>query len=412
MSFRRSTDATNDDTAIRRRGTSTARDQKAGCAMKSLVDFKPLEQVELPDIGLLDSAGLIVVIGPNSSGKTRLLRDIEQRLAGEIHALVVAKSIDIRKPDYKQLMETLKTEGYISERREPDGRHLFRSHTTWIGYSQQLGDIDPNQAAQWFADYGKQLPKDQRRNQFLNLFGRILMTALFLDRRLTSLAPVNGFDRNAQAPQSDLHVLYYNDQAQEDLWAETVRVFSKAVWLDPTKPNLLRLLVVDGPSYPTDKSRRQPEAMDQHRDITVEGDGLKSYVATCIALLLGRRPACLLDEPELCLHPPQAYNLGRFIGENASSTDRATFVATHSSQVLRGVIQTAVDLQIVRLTRMGGVFRAHRVSPEALKAISKKPTLRTEMILDGVFAEAVVIVESDGDRTGYQTTWESLLHEF
>src|SRR6266540_5116792 len=191
--------------------------------MKRLVDFKPLERVELPDIGLLGSAGLTVVIGPNSSGKTRFLRDIEQRLAGEPHALVVARAVDIGKPKYDELIECLKREGYISEIRQPNGSVILRSQTTWIGYSQQpLGDIDPNAAAQWFADYSAQAArKDHERSQFLMVFGRMLMTALFLDRRLVSLTQVNGFDRNAQAPQSDLHVLYYNDQAQDDLWNET-----------------------------------------------------------------------------------------------------------------------------------------------------------------------------------------------
>src|SRR6266851_2229176 len=381
--------------------------------MRRLVDFKPLERVELPDIGLLDPAGLTVVVGPNSSGKTQLLRDIEQRLAGEPRKLVVARAVAIRKLKYDELIECLKTDGYISEVRLPNGSVVLRSQTTWIGYGQQpLGDISPSQGEQWFADYSSRPePKDYERTQFLTVFGRMLMTALFLDRRLVSLTQVSGFDRNAQAPQSDLHVLYYNDRAQDDLWNETTRVFSKAVWLDSTKPNVLRFLVADGPKYPSDADRRKPAVMDDQREIIYEGDGLKSYVATSIALLLGRRPVCLIDEPELCLHPPQAYNLGRFIGETAASPDRATFVATHSSQVLRGVIQTANHLQIVRLTRQDGAFHAHRISPATLVAITKKPTLRAETILDGVFAEAVVVVEADGDRTVYQAVWETLISE-
>ncbi len=381
--------------------------------MKHLVDFKPLERLELPDIGLLDSAGLTLVIGPNSSGKTMFLRDIEQRLAGEPHALVVARAVDIGKPKYDELIECLKREGYISEIRQPNGNVVLRSQTTWIGYSQQpLGDVDPNAVAQWFEQYSAQpARKDHERSQFLMVFGRMLMTALFLDRRLVSLVPVNSFDRNAQAPQSDFHVLHYADQAQDDLWNEITRVFSKAVWLDPTKPNILRLLAADGPPYPSDSDRRKPGVMDHQREITQEGDGLKSYVATCIALLLGRRPVCLIDEPELCLHPPQAYNLGRFIGETAASPDRATFVATHSSHVLRGVIQTASNFQIVRITRRAGTFHAHRILPTTLKAIAKKPTVRTETILDGVFAEGVVVVEAEADRDVYQAVWETLIPE-
>lgn len=44
--------------------------------------------------------------------------------------------------------------------------------------------------------------------------------------------------------------------------------------------------------------------MREYRLIEDEGDGFKSYVAICLTLLLGRRPVVLIDEPEMCLHPP------------------------------------------------------------------------------------------------------------
>ena len=127
--------------------------------------------------------------------------------------------------------------------------------------------------------------------------------------------------------------------------------------------------------------------MWKYRTIENEGDGLKSYVATCIAILLGRLPVCLIDEPELCLHPPQAYSLGRFIGRYASSIETATFVATHSSHILRGVIQATRQLQIIRLTKRKGSFTAHLVPADVLADALSRPALRAETILDGIFAQ-------------------------
>jgi hypothetical protein len=118
-----------------------------------------------------------------------------------------------------------------------------------------------------------------------------------------------------------------------------------------------------------------------------------------------------VDEPEMCLHPPQAYNLGRFIGSFGSSREGATFVATHSSHVLRGVIQTAPKVQIIRLTRLASAFRAHLVDSTTLEKALTKPTVRAESVLDGIFAQAVIVLEADGDRTVYQATWESLDQE-
>ncbi|MCO4098424.1 MAG: AAA family ATPase [Gemmatimonas sp.] len=214
------------------------------------------------------------------------------------------------------------------------------------------------------------------------------------------------------APQNELHALYINDDAREQLYLEVKSSFGKAAWPDASRGSVLCLKVSDDGALPSPEARLSPTKMAKYRDIESEGDGMRSYAATCVALLLGLRPVCLLDEPELCLHPPQAYNLGKFIGRFGSSEDTATFVATHSSHVLRGAVQTAQKLQIVRLTRSGTGFRAHTVSSEALSTALAKPTVRAEAILDGIFSQAVIVLEADTDRTVYQAVWETLHEEF
>jgi predicted ATP-dependent endonuclease of OLD family len=52
--------------------------------MERLSDFKPLKRVVLPALGELNCAGLTVFVGPNSSGKTQLLRDIKGKLPRQI----------------------------------------------------------------------------------------------------------------------------------------------------------------------------------------------------------------------------------------------------------------------------------------------------------------------------------------
>jgi len=69
------------------------------------------------------------------------------------------------------------------------------------------------------------------------------------------------------------------------------------------------------------------------------------------------------------------------------------------------------EVEIVRLSRAGGQFHAHRVPAGDLAQALAKPTLRAEAILDGIFSEAIVIVEADGDRLVYQTTWETLTED-
>jgi SepF-like predicted cell division protein (DUF552 family) len=92
--------------------------------------------------------------------------------------------------------------------------------------------------------------------------------------------------------------------------------------------------------------------------------------------------------------------------------DHVTFVATHSSHILRGIIETTKKLEIVRLSRNGSKFSGRKISHEAITACIEKPSTKVETILDGLFAEAVSVVESEGDRLVYSTTWERIASEF
>ncbi len=381
--------------------------------MKRLTDFKPLHRVVLPGLGALQCSGLIMLVGPNSSGKSQLLQDIHRRLIGEPRKLVVAREIDIQKPPFEPFIKCLEDEGYFDTVTDDAGNKLLRPRTIYLGTGQAVSQIQSNQAHQWYSSFSPEsLSSSRRQSEFLNYFGRLLVTALFLDRRLTFLASTGVIDFDAQPPQHDLHALYLDDKARTLLLEEIIGSFGRAVWPDISRGNMICLKVSDDGSFPTAEDRHSHRKMLEYRSIETEGDGMKSYVATCVSLLLGQRPVCLIDEPELCLHPPQAYNLGRFIGRFGSSTDTATFVATHSSHLLRGIIQTSSQVQIVRLTRQDRSFSAHLVPAERLAEALSRPTLRAETVLDGIFAQAVIIVEADGDRLVYQAAWETLQDKF
>ena len=378
--------------------------------MNEITAFQPLERVTIPDIGELRCSGLVVVVGPNSSGKSQLLKDLYLRISGDIRTLVVASEIRVRKPEFATFIQWLQSEGYFESIVDDNGTQQWKPLRTYVGSGHAVNQIQPNQAQTWHNSYVPD-PSVPRRSEFLNYFGRWLVTALFLERRLTSLNQVGIIDFQTQSPQHDLHALYLDDGARTNLFSELLESFGKAVWPDASRGNSLCLRVSDEGLLPSAEERLSPRKMAAYRSIEAEGDGLKSYVATCVALLLGRRPVCLIDEPEMCLHPPQAHNLGRFIGKHGGSSANVTFVATHSSQILRGVIQTAKDIQVVRLTRHENRFSGHLVPAAVLAEAVARPTVRAESVLDGIFAQSVVIVEADSDRLVYQAVWERLASE-
>jgi hypothetical protein len=204
-----------------------------------------------------------------------------------------------------------------------------------------------------FLSSGKAMPEVL----FLRGFRHCLSTVLYLERRLSLTEPTKHYDSDDGLARSDLQALFLDKTAQRELSDEIHGAFSKGVWLDSAGKELC-LRVNETGAVPSANEGLQRSAMEEYRLISTEGDGVKSYVGMCVALLLGRCPILLIDEPELGLHPPQAHSIGRFIGRFGASEHHTTFVATHSSHVLRGMIEVAPQAQILRLSRWGGHFVA------------------------------------------------------
>ncbi|MFO1008317.1 MAG: TOPRIM nucleotidyl transferase/hydrolase domain-containing protein, partial [Planctomycetaceae bacterium] len=94
------------------------------------------------------------------------------------------------------------------------------------------------------------------------------------------------------------------------------------------------------------------------------------------------------------------------IGSKARS-DHATFVATHSSQVLRGILDTNRKVTVIRLRQSEGQFHAKLLQGDNIKKL-QNPRRRAESVLDGIFSKAVILVESEGDREVYRAALESI----
>ncbi len=383
--------------------------------MPSLFDYNPLKSIAIPNVGRLNPRGLVLVIGPNSSGKTQLLKDIHGRMAGQPRSLVVCDDVELQRPwSLESLLDALYSENHIRRRVDTNNNVYLDVLVPDYGGGGGNWSLAEHQVKSFFAN-PVQISADTRTgasDKFLEHFGRSFVVSLFLDRRLSIMNAVPTFDYESASPSNELQALYVDSRAKKLLADEARHVFGKAIWIDNTRGNQLCLRVSDRPEMPAAEDRLEPEKMRRFRLIEDEGDGFKSYMAICLSLLLGQRPVVLIDEPEMCLHPPQAYALGRFIGRHGVSTERATFVSTHSSHVLRGIIEETEQLEVIRLSRLGTQFNGRRVSSQILKASIEKPSTKSENILDGLFAEAVTIVESEGDRLVYGTTWDRIAGEF
>jgi len=279
----------------------------------------PVRAIDLPGVPDLSLRGLIVLVGPNSSGKTQLLHDIDDTVCGRPRQLVVASAVAFRQPPpIDEYFEFLLSRGTI-RKSAPD---QFQKRTFQYGADEGGGSFRKREIQrnhQQFQAAAQEKAKGSLPGYvFLKELGPLSCSALFLKNRLTLMDACSTYDHLTQGPSKTLQSLYRSKEAKVALREETVRVFQCAVLVDNTRHAQLVLRVSDPVDSPSAEDRLEPDVMERYRTIETEGDGLRSYSAICTTLLLETRPLCLVDEPEMCLHPPQAYAMGRFIGVHAS----------------------------------------------------------------------------------------------
>jgi hypothetical protein len=127
-----------------------------------------------------------------------------------------------------------------------------------------------------------------------------------------------------------------------------------------------------------------------------QGDGMVSYASLVLRAYAEVRSIQLINEPEAFLHPPQA----RLAAEIITSADvnRQTFIATHSGDIVRGLLSTnSKKVSFIRLQRGMVKTKASYLPTEKVAELWSDPILRYSNILEGIFHEGVVLAEGDAD---------------
>jgi ABC-type cobalamin/Fe3+-siderophores transport system ATPase subunit len=137
-----------------------------------------------------------------------------------------------------------------------------------------------------------------------------------------------------------------------------------------------------------------------------QGDGMKSFLGLLLPLISSAFPIVILDEPEAFLHPPQAAALGRELGRLSRDRGIQVVLATHDRNILSGLLESDVDMSVIKLDRVGDVSAVHQLNPEELRSVWSDTALRYSNILDGLFHRAVVLAEGDRDCHFYAAALE------
>jgi energy-coupling factor transporter ATP-binding protein EcfA2 len=146
--------------------------------------YNPLESLTLPGIERFEPRGLILVVGPNGSGKTNLLREINHALLGMAEPTFVTQAIRLQKPAVlDSFMRSLEDEGFLErlERAAP----AWRANQPHFGSGTfHGGEYIQSDVADLFQRIAQSFDAAELgySKVFFQSFGGALSTVLFLNR--------------------------------------------------------------------------------------------------------------------------------------------------------------------------------------------------------------------------------------
>lgn len=233
------------------------------------------------------------------------------------------------------------------------------------------------------------------------------------EERLTKTKPVEQVNLIEKRPQQPLHFLYSNPTLESELDSVSREAFGFGVFLDRyTGGSHWALRCGDLPANLAGRiSKDDFESIRSLPLLHEQGDGVKSLAGLLLLWLTTAKNVALVDEPEAFLHPPQAAFLSRFLSEDTSSGRRLLLMATHSSDVVRGALDSQAAVSVVRVTRDGQSNHLARLSVDDVKRLWSDSLLRYSNLLEGLFSDAVVVCESDGDCRYYSAVLDGTRRE-
>ena len=99
--------------------------------MSVLSTYNPLKMIWLPGAEIAQPKGIIVIVGPNSSGKTLFLRDIEKYLLTGTPNFIVCQSLAAQRPDnYQSLVDELIAKNYLQQ--VPGQPNQYRTYVPFM----------------------------------------------------------------------------------------------------------------------------------------------------------------------------------------------------------------------------------------------------------------------------------------
>ncbi|MGO4806956.1 ATP-dependent endonuclease [Arthrobacter sp. 2MCAF15] len=331
----------------------------------------------------LQRAGVTAIVGANNAGKSTVLREVWEKLS---HSPGFPEQPRIA-------VDSLELHGPGSQ----------ADVISWLGQNASFV-VQGTSAGFQRAQTGVQHPSMliQAWQNPLSELGALASSLVFYGNaqgRFGIGGAVEMRESAGDPPQHPVHYLQDSKQLLDEVSAVSRDVFGPPLTLDALG-RTLRLRVgevgMDAPRI-DDIPVEYRERMADLRPLDAQGDGMRSLMGQLLPIVTASYKVVIIDEPEAFLHPPQAHALGAELGRLAVKTGLQILVATHDRSFLTGLLDSGVDVSVVRLARGDGPSKASRLDSTQLRSLWTDPVLKYTNVLDGLFHRLVVVAEAEGD---------------
>jgi energy-coupling factor transporter ATP-binding protein EcfA2 len=332
----------------------------------------------------VERASTLIILGPNSSGKSTALKNILYSITNSNPLQVIVGLDFFLSGDKDNLLTWLKTNYPIH-----DNRFLTADGMIFKGEYETLWTtlLNNNRIA--------------ARNH-TSFFIQLLDTTTRLILADVALRD----DLNKPEPKRYIHLLQLDGNLKTKISAELHKAFGVDLEINFGGSNKVWFHVGNLPEKSENESKLSPiylERLNKLPHIEQEGDGIRSFVGTLLATMCGKHPVLLIDEPEAFLHQKQAEQLANILSKSAEELNRQVIIATHSAAIVRGALEGSNRVAVCRLTREGDINHASLLDSHQLKQLWSKPLLRSVSAVAGVFYTGVVICEAESDVRFYES---------
>jgi predicted ATPase len=365
---------------------------------------------------------MTVFVGPNNSGKSLALREIEDFL--ETGGSAERRIVDRLVPHLPDAAEAARM---VNTRRVDDIDGPLRDGWVRVSRLKSLGEQARKRATDVLEPPSDQVvnltavlqalehPETLSASDFKLVCRDFLaLFAIRLDgqTRLALTQPRLVGDLNGR-PANHLAALFRDDAAREKIRDITAEALGRYFVIDPTGMTHLRVRMSDrAPNDVQEEQALDARARTFHGralDIAEMSDGVKAFTGLTAAVLSADYRIMLVDEPEAFLHPPLTRKLGKRLTQLADERGANVLAATHSPEFVMGCIQSGKRVNIVRITWRERVPSARLLSADKLQTMMRDPLLRSTGVLNALFHDGAIVCEADADRVFYQEVNERLL---